>query len=66
MPPYGWMTYIVGRLSWGNMSIGMVLIARKELKKTAPTTTKVVTGLFNDAETRLMGYYLSCCTNSSR
>jgi len=45
---------MVGRFSLGNISIGIVFIARNELKKTADTITIKVTGLFNDADTRLM------------
>jgi len=49
---------MVGRFSLGNISIGIVFIARKELRNTADTITSIVIGLLSDADTKLMSYFL--------
>ncbi len=45
--------------------MGMDCIASNELKNTAETSTSMVTGLFNDADTKLMIYCLSLCKKIS-
>jgi len=48
------MTYIVGRFSLGNISMGIVLITNNEPIKKDATIMSTVTGLFNEKDRRFI------------